>query len=119
MTEQSTGNPLFMMHHSLHEIKQKFLISVILMMATGTWDLRPKQLESPFGRSSNRTHLITRCWQDIHRLFYELGYSNTRRAYRMKRHVFWNLCLLLREQLEPEYDDPLPIVDQPYSQRKN
>jgi hypothetical protein len=27
----------------------------------------------------------------------------------MKRHVFWNLCSLLREQVEPEYDDPLLI----------
>jgi hypothetical protein len=79
------------------------------MMATGTWDLRPKQLEYPFGSSSNRTHLIICCSRDINQLFYELGYSNTRRAYRMKRQIFWNLCSLLRLQLEPEYDDPLSI----------
>jgi hypothetical protein len=27
----------------------------------------------------------------------------------MKRHVFYNLCALLRTQLEPDYDDPLLI----------
>jgi hypothetical protein len=61
MNEQSTGtsddNPLQSIQNEMIETMKKFLMSIILMMATGTWELRPKQLEGLFSRN-NHTYLI-------------------------------------------------------------
>jgi hypothetical protein len=109
MTEQSTGSfSIISVQNEINEMKKSFFMSVILLMITGHWDSRPKQLDSAFG-SKNRTHLIRRKRRDVEFLFSELGDNNTRRAYRMKKFVFWKLCDLLREKLEPQYDDPFSV----------
>jgi hypothetical protein len=82
MTKQSTDgviisdSPFELIQNDMAEIKRKFLVSVLLMMATGNWDPRPKQLEGSAG--TNRTHLIPHRGREINTLFAELGSSNSR-----------------------------------------
>jgi hypothetical protein len=113
MTEQSTDgviindSPFELIQNDMAEIKRKYLVSVLLMMATGNWDPRPKQLEGLAG--TNCTHLIPHRRREINTLFAELGSSNLCRSYRMQPYVFEMLGIVLRDKLEPHYDDLLMI----------
>jgi hypothetical protein len=90
MTEQSTS-PLAMLQNEMEEIKKSFILSILLLMATGQWVLGPRQLESSI-ECNNRAHLIRRKRREVKHLLYELGSSNSRRAYQMKPSVFHRLC---------------------------
>jgi hypothetical protein len=112
MNEQSTGtrddNPLQVIQNEMIEVKKKFLMSIILMMTTGTLVLQPKQLEDLFSHN-NRTHLIQRSRCNISSIFCDMDTSNSRQTYCMKAYVFDMHCDLLKPHLEPHNDDPLLI----------
>jgi DDE superfamily endonuclease len=107
MTEQSTNmGQVLSFHNEIAEMKKTFVISVIMLMITGQWDTRPKQLTSSVD-TNNRTHLIDRSRRDVSHLFYELGDNNARRSYRMTPSVFKKLSKILQPHLEIEYDNAL------------
>jgi hypothetical protein len=47
MTEQSTGSfSIISVQNEINEMKKSFFMSVILLMITGHWDSRPKQVRT-------------------------------------------------------------------------